>query len=342
MISVLLPVRNGSKTLDIALESLRSQRVTPTECVVVDDGSTDATSEILMRWQRDWPVLRVLRTPGLGIARALNAGLELCRYPWIARMDADDRCHESRFEAQMKLAAQDRRVTLVGCRASHWLLEPELGSEGMRRHIEWTNDALSHEELERALWVDSPLPHPTWLVHRRALELVGAYSTERDIPEDYEWLHRFFGKARACASLRAAKVGGESLLEWADSGARLTRQHDAYKPQAFDRVKVASLKKLFGAEPREVFVFGLGPKAKALVPLLKDATGLRAIVDVNPRHVGIVYQGVEVWSAEQWAAHKPVLKPLVLNCVGTNETRANCERVCVEAGLKFGDTFLSL
>lgn len=342
MISVLMPVRNGARSLCYTLQSLRSQTLQPTECVIIDDGSTDETPEILSRWVRDWPVLRVRKLPGVGIARALNAGLELCRYPWIARMDADDVAHEERLERQIKETARDRNVCLVSCRVRHVSQDPGLQSLGMQRHVAWANDALTHEELARALWIDSPLPHPTWLVHRRALELVGGYSTQPDVPEDYEWLHRFFQAARQGAPLRAVKAGGEPLLDWVDSSGRLTRVHEAYLPQSFDRVKVAALKKWIGAESREIVVFGLGPKAKALIPLMKESFPIHAIVDVNPRHEGIIYQGIKVWSVDTWQSYNVSEKTLVLNCVGTPEAREKCEQACVEAGLVGGKTFISL
>lgn len=340
MLSVLLPVRNGAQTLDIALSSLATQRVQPTECVVIDDGSTDSTGEVLERWRLKWPALRTIRTSGIGIGAALNLGLSQCRFPWIARMDADDRCHPERFERQLKAAAEDRRRALISCQVRHWCEDPSY--LGMQRHIEWANAALEHDTLEQALWVDSPLPHPTWLIHQRALQAVGRYDSSSEVPEDYEWLHRFFEKARTDSSLLAHKVGEEPLLDWADSSTRLTRTHGAYATNAFDQVKVQALKRRLTNEQREIFIFGLGPKAKALFPLLKDAFEIRAIVDVNPRHEGIIYNGVEVWGPERWKKHPRTSAMLVLNCVGTSEARASCETACTEAGLKAGEGFISL
>lgn len=342
MISVLMPVRNGAKTLENTLQSLQSQKLQPAECVILDDGSTDGTPEILSRWAAQWPVIRVVRLPGLGIARALNAGLELCRYPWIARMDADDVAHEERLERQLKETSKDRFVSLVSCRVRHVSLDPQLQSLGMQRYVDWANGSLSHDELAQALWIDSPMPHPTWLVHQRAFERVGAYASASDVPEDYEWLHRFFRAAREGAALRAAKVDGGPLLDWTDSSGRLTRMHEAYLPASFDRVKVSALKALIGSETREVIVFGLGPKAKALIPLMKENFQLHAIVDVNPRHEGILYQGSKVWGVETWKQYRPSPRTLVLNCVGTAEAREKCEQACAEAGLVAGKTFISL
>jgi hypothetical protein len=60
--------------------------------------------------------------------------------------------------------------------------------------------------------VDSPLPHPGWLVRADAFATVGPYVDSRDVPEDYEWLHRFFATARA-RGWRAGKPRGGALLD---------------------------------------------------------------------------------------------------------------------------------
>lgn len=346
MISVLLPVRNGSRTLNAALESMSAQTLTPTECVVVDDGSTDSTPAVLEQWKARWSALRTLRTPGVGIGAALNLALEQARSPWLARMDADDRSHAERLERQLAAANDDPTLALIGCKVSHWIASGEDAETfaGMRRHVEWANAQATHEELEMALWIDSPLPHPTWLAHRRAFSAAGTYDTSEDVPEDYEWLHRFFAAARDHSNnkLRAAKIGGQALVDWADSTHRLTRSHRAYLASAFDKVKADALTRRFGSEQREVYVFGLGPKGKALFPLLSSAFRVKAIVDANPRHDGIKYQGVDVWSIDRWTRERRSNRTLVVNCVGTPEARRRCESLCEASGLIPGETFVSL
>ncbi|MBI3543307.1 MAG: glycosyltransferase family 2 protein [Deltaproteobacteria bacterium] len=232
-VTALIPVRDGASTLSVALESLRNQTHPIYSCVVVDDGSTDSTPRLLDEWRGRWSALRVARTDGLGIARALNAGLSLSASEWIARLDADDRAHPARVERQLAAAAADSAL-LVGCSVRHWVEGARADAyEGMRRHVDWANARASHEELERALWVDSPLAHPSWLVHRRAFEAVGEYDESGAVPEDYDWLHRFFAASRSAGELRATKAAGEPLVDWAESDTRLTRVSSAYSEAVF-------------------------------------------------------------------------------------------------------------
>src|SRR5688500_12161517 len=115
MITVLLPARDAARSLGAALESLRAQTLPPHRVVVIDDGSTDSTPALLNDLR--WPALRVLRTPGVGIARALNLGLSTISEGFVARMDADDVCHPQRLERQLAHLGPD--LDLVGCEVSY-------------------------------------------------------------------------------------------------------------------------------------------------------------------------------------------------------------------------------
>ncbi len=333
MISVLLPVRDASATLGAAIDSLFSQTLRPSSVIVVDDGSTDATPAVIAGWEKRWPAVRSIRIAGSGVARALNVALDAADTPWIARMDADDISHPRRFEVQL---AHGGSASLVGCEVDH-----ANGAEfdGMRRHIEWANGLHSHAELELGLWIDSPLPHPGWCARREAFEAVGRYDESGEVPEDYDWLHRFFS-----LGFRAVKPGGISLLTWTESPSRLTRTHPAYTELAFNRVKARHLPAHVPAG-RDRYLFGLGPKAKNLFPLLTESLGpFRAIVDAHPGRVGGTYRNVGVWGLARWGEEVKAAasRPFVLIGVGTTESRAECAKECGDVGLVEREDFLAL
>jgi glycosyltransferase involved in cell wall biosynthesis len=88
-VSVILPTYNRANLLPVAVESVLSQDYRDFELIVVDDGSTDATREVLHSYSD--PRIRSLTQENLGIGSALNAGIEAARGSFIARIDSDDR-----------------------------------------------------------------------------------------------------------------------------------------------------------------------------------------------------------------------------------------------------------
>ena len=107
-VSVLLPVRNGLPYIEEALQSIKTQDFTDWELIVVDDGSTDGTTEWLAT-QANHQIRRI-GTSGKGLVSALNLGLAECRGDYVARMDADDVSLPDRFRIQVQALDQNPTV----------------------------------------------------------------------------------------------------------------------------------------------------------------------------------------------------------------------------------------
>src|SRR5689334_10079457 len=102
VVSVLLPVWNAAATLPAALRSVARQSLPSLECVVVDDGSNDATSAVAASFAEVDARFRVVSQPRAGIVAALNVGLDACRGRYVARMDAEDLMHRDRLRLQVE------------------------------------------------------------------------------------------------------------------------------------------------------------------------------------------------------------------------------------------------
>ena len=100
-VSVVIPVRNGALWLDECLGSVAAQTSVSWECVLVDDGSTDSTPEVLDGWSRRDPRFRTFRIEASGVIAACNRGFAECRGGYVARLDADDRMSPGRLQAQV-------------------------------------------------------------------------------------------------------------------------------------------------------------------------------------------------------------------------------------------------
>lgn len=102
-ISFLLPVFNGERYLAQTVRSLLQQDYDDYDIVIVDDGSTDRSREIIDRFRSDR--IRVLERPNGGLVEALNFGLERLDCDYVARIDADDVCYPHRLREQMAFMA---------------------------------------------------------------------------------------------------------------------------------------------------------------------------------------------------------------------------------------------
>ena len=233
-VSVLLPVRDARETLDACLDSLAAQTLADHEVVAVDDGSRDGSGETLLARARTDTRLRVWRTPGHGLVRALSLALAEARAPLVARMDADDVALGERLARQADRLEQDPSVDVLGCRVALIASPGEAPGEGMRAYVEWQNALLDHDAIFRDRFVESPLVHPSMAMRTRALRGLGGWRAF-DGPEDYDlWLRALD------AGLRFAKLG-ETLVLWRDGRRRLTRVDPRYAPGRFLALKLEAL-----------------------------------------------------------------------------------------------------
>jgi len=114
-VSVVMAAYNGARHLRAAVDSILAQSLRDLELIVVDDASTDETTQILARFAKDDPRVRMVRNEtNLGPFGSGNRGLGLARAPIIARMDADDLSHPARLERQVRFLETHPDHILVG------------------------------------------------------------------------------------------------------------------------------------------------------------------------------------------------------------------------------------
>ncbi len=103
-VSVLLCVFNGGNSLAIAIESILNQTYQDFEFIIIDDGSTDDSWEVIESYSVKDPRIRAFRQENIGLTKSLNRGLEFCKGEFIARQDADDISDVHRLELQVASA----------------------------------------------------------------------------------------------------------------------------------------------------------------------------------------------------------------------------------------------
>lgn len=291
-VSVILPVRDGGDWLHEAVASVLAQGFGDFELLVIDDGSTDGAPAGLPHDPR----LRVLANPGRGLVAALNHGMHCARGAFLARMDADDRCHPQRLERQLALLHARPDIGLCGVQVE--LLQPDGGPPppGGIAYRDWLNALTEPAAIAREIFIESPLPHPGWLLRRAVWTRVGPYR-DGPWPEDYDWLLRAHR-----AGVRMAKPADGVLLDWREHPQRLTRRDPRCARANLIAVKAPTLAAVLAG--RELLLWGATKTGGRLHDALAAAgVRVRAFVDLDPRRRAGCKRGLPVLAPADAAAH---------------------------------------
>ena len=178
LISVVLPVYNGSEYLVEAVDSVLAQTCAHFELIMIDDGSTDGSRMILDEYAAKDPRVRVVSRENRGLATTLNDGLSMARGTWIARMDQDDIALPHRFERQLEWLEQTGADM-----AGSWV--QRFGTSDRRVVKLHKTDAA----IKMELLFCSPFAHPTVMM-RAALVKRLHYDKAWEKAEDYDLWER--------------------------------------------------------------------------------------------------------------------------------------------------------
>ncbi|MHC4837962.1 MAG: glycosyltransferase family 2 protein [Planctomycetota bacterium] len=331
-VSVLVAAHDAAATLDEALASVAAQTAADWECVVVDDGSADATAAVAEARAAADPRFRLLARGHEGVVAARNAGLAACEGDWIALLDADDRMHPRRLEAQLATLAADPRLVALGTHVRYF--PEDSRGEGRRAYEAWLNRHRTPADLRRDRYVEMPLGHPTMTVRADLLQGLGY----RDLgwPEDWDLLQRLFETTEP----EAVGVVPEVLHDWRLRPDSLSRRSPAYTEAAFTRCRAAFLARGFLAAHADYALVGYGDTGKALRRAL-DAEGraCRRIYELHPGRVGQRIDGAPVLHRDELAAPAARELPLLVSVAG-QDARDTLRGVLADAGHVDGTGFV--
>ena len=207
-VSIVMAAFNSTAYLREAITSLQNQTMNVFELIIIDDGSTDTTSEIIKEAVRNDPRIQYLRNDkNQGLAASLNLGMERARGRYIARMDADDVAAPDRLEQQVAFFEEDPGLALLG---SNVLLTDDGGTEIEKTCLpedDWT--------IRCTCLFQNPFAHPSVMMRAAPFREGGLrYDPTYETTQDWELWTRLlsYGKARNLPSpLVRMRLHGSSV-----------------------------------------------------------------------------------------------------------------------------------
>lgn len=156
LVSIILPAYNSAKYLSLTIESLLNQTYTNFELLIIDDGSTDNTSQIIDSY-KDSRIKHIKNDGNKGLIYTLNKGIELANGEFIARIDADDICLPKRLEKQVQFLEENKNIALVatqiqtidehGNNSGNWPLDiQKTTTTSIKKRMAWEN-CIAHPSI---------------------------------------------------------------------------------------------------------------------------------------------------------------------------------------------------
>ncbi len=288
-ISVIMPVFNEQKFLHTAVNSVLAQQNLPKlELICINDGSTDKSGQILDQLARHDQRVKVKHSEHKGIVDTLNQGLDMARYPLLARMDADDVAHPLRLSLQAKLINAHPNVGVVGTQVRSFPRQNV--HEGFQLYERWLNTTLTPTDFAREIFIESPIAHPSALMRTHELLSMGGYRN-KPWAEDYDLWLRYHQ-----AGYDMVKVP-RTLLFWRMYPERLSFTDPRCSIENFFRCKAWFLARDNRIKNKPVSIWGAGITGKRLArQLLALGVAIENFIDIDPLKIGRTRYTLPVYS----------------------------------------------
>lgn len=211
-VSIILPVYNCEHYIGQCISSILNQTYKNFELVIINDGSTDETLNIINRFEDDR--IRLYDRENKGLIATLNELIQLSKYDFIARMDGDDICVSTRIEEQMKKINEGYDIV-----SSNAIVIDNNGNE-----VKVTQYPTTQKEIIAHLCFNSPFIHPAVLARKKIFDI--GYSDKYIHAEDYcLWVNALLKKEYRAYCIKKPLLKYR-VHENSVSQANITRQAD--------------------------------------------------------------------------------------------------------------------
>jgi len=272
LVSVLMPVHNGSRFVGLAIESIIKQTYKHWELLIIDDGSTDDSWKILKAYKHQYPdKIRLFRLKQKsGAFAAANLLFPKAKGSYIAPMDSDDISHPTRLAKEVAFLASHPEVILVGSHAK--IIDGRGVMTGTKIY------PTDHQHIYEAFALVNPIVHPSCMIKRSLLpHHEYLYHTHFGVNSDYYTLFKL---------LKLGKFANvpEFLLSYRIHGANSSLENLRERFLTISRIRLQAVKKLNYNFPSKAipmflaqYMIALVLPSSLLLPLYLQMRGMKKL-----------------------------------------------------------------
>jgi glycosyltransferase involved in cell wall biosynthesis len=188
-VTVLMPVYNCEKYVREAIDSVLEQTFTDFEFLIINDGSTDSTLEIINSYAD--PRIKVISKENGGVSCALNTGLKHAAGKYIARFDADDICYPNRLKEQYEFMVAHPEYVMIGADADYV-------NQNGDYVFTYNNTGYSDGEIRAAIYSRNPFIHSAVFYVKDVIVNCGGYDLKAHTFEDHLLWIKVLQKGKVC------------------------------------------------------------------------------------------------------------------------------------------------
>lgn len=181
-ISIIMSVYNGEQYLRKSIESILNQTFSDFEFIIINDGSSDRTPEILSDYERKDKRVRVFNQSNMGLTVSLNHGIAYAKGKYIARMDCGDISMPTRIEKQLQYLVNNEKTGIVGTHFSY------INDDGKITNTVYR--PVENGFLKWLLLFYNPIPNALAMFRLDLANRIGGYDLRYRYAQDYDFLCR--------------------------------------------------------------------------------------------------------------------------------------------------------
>lgn len=228
-VTVLMSVYNGEKFLQESIKSILEQTFKDFEFLIIDDGSSDGSKEIVQSFNAPRIIL-IENEKNIGLAQSLNKGLKLAKGQYIARMDADDISLPDRLEKQVSFMDNNPEIDVCGS----WIKLFDNKKSSIRKYPE------KDLEIKAHLFFNSYIAHPTVILRKCSFQKYNLfYSSDFKAAQDFDLWTR---AAKNCNFTNLPEV----LLLHRKHKVQTSKASNENQKKYANEVRIRQLKNLLG------------------------------------------------------------------------------------------------